>query len=84
MFMYGRINFNLIDTTPGQTNAFAPSAGFKGDYLPHMRERFNTDPGVRQHIFFAASMLRRKDVKDPQFTGPYAEKAVALCREVYQ
>ena len=71
--MYGRINFNHIDTTPGKSNAFAPPQGFTGDYLSHMRERYKSDPGVRQHIGFAASMLKRKDVNDPHFTGPYAD-----------
>ncbi len=80
--MYGRINFCRIDTTPGQCNAFAPPEGFADDYIAYMRQCYKVDPGVRQHVVSAAFMFKREGGKRPQFIGPYADKALALCRKI--
>ncbi|MBV7542150.1 hypothetical protein [Acidovorax sp. sic0104] len=74
--MYGRINFSLIDTDPGANTAFAPPAGFEGDYKAFLTERSVSDTGARQHIALVASLLRRRDGVTPEFTGKYARHAL--------
>lgn len=73
--MYGRVNFRLIDTEPGARTAFAPPAGFDGDYKAFLRDRSLNDTGARQHIACVASLMRRKDGVVPEFTGKYARHA---------
>ena len=82
--MYGRINFNRIDTTPGHAGAFAPPAGFVGDYVEYMRQCYRRDPGVRQHVTIVANRLMRENIPHPQFVGPFAENAMALCKRIIQ
>ena len=81
--MYGVIDFSKIDTTPGAPSAFAPPAGFEGNYRSLMRGRWKKDPGVRQHIGMVAGYLKRKF--PTEFLGPYAkdarEIAVALNQD---
>ena len=40
--MYGVIDFSLIDTMPGGQGAFAPPAGWQGDYRQFLRTRFDS------------------------------------------
>ena len=44
--MYGVIDFSLIDTMPGGTGAFAPPAGWQGDYRQFLLARFKGDCGA--------------------------------------
>lgn len=83
--MYGIIDFSRIDTDPGSPSAFAPPAGFAGDYLRYMRERWRADPGVRQRVVMTGWMIG-KGVR-VSFTGRYAKAAkvlVDLVRSGYE
>jgi len=81
--MYGTVNFNIIDTTPGAPNAFAPPEDFSGDYVQFMIERMKIDPGVRQHVACVARRL--SPGKDRSvFQGRYATLAELLVEKSYR
>lgn len=80
--MYGVINFNRIDTTPGGSSAFAPPAGFDGDYRAFLIRKMTTDNGVRQHVATVARMYRA-GATPPVYLGPYAEIAAGLMQRVW-
>ncbi|MCX8017249.1 MAG: hypothetical protein N2690_05040 [Rhodocyclaceae bacterium] len=73
-----KFNPFLVDTEPGSGGAFAPPAGFAGDYAECIRQRYRSDPAARQHIAIVARYVRlRRDVK---FVGPFAAQAQELVR----
>lgn len=82
--MYGIIDLTKLDTSAGASNAFAaPHEGAsEREYVEHMRQRFRTDPGARQHILLVgrALVLNRWPVL---FTGPYAQKAKAIAIQAW-
>nr|WP_314709042.1 hypothetical protein [uncultured Comamonas sp.] len=80
--MYGVINFNKIDTTPGSSSAFAPPTGFDGDYRAFLIRRMNTDKGVHQHVATVARMYRAGSTP-PVYLGPYADIAAGLMQRVW-
>lgn len=81
--MYGIVNFNVIDTTPGADNAFSPPSDFKdGDYRRLMIERLSSDLGVKQHVFIVARKLALPLDQQPIFLGEYAQLARNLCEVV--
>ena len=79
--MYGVINFNLIDTTPGAATAFAPPLGFDGNYVAFILDRVKLDPGVRQHVACIALRFRAGRTP-PEFTGEFAAPAEQLARRI--
>lgn len=83
--MYGAVNFRCINTEPGAGTAFAPPAGFEGDdqaYVQYMRERWKSDPGVRQHVAVAGRRLIRGD--EVVFVGRYANEARRIAQAVWR
>lgn len=81
--MYGSVNFNTIQTDPGAHSAFAPPAGFDGDYAKYMVEKMKCDPGVRQHV--ACVARRFSQGKTPsKFEGRYATLAELLAMKVHR
>jgi len=79
--------FSLIDTMPGGQGAFAPPAGWRGDYRQFLRTRFESDCGARQHI---AVVGRRLFVKvegiNPGLLGirkVISEDALRKCAEAH-
>lgn len=80
--MYGIIDFGVIDTEPGAASAFAPPAGFEGDYREYMRDRWSHDIGVRQHIAVVGRMLVREETVT--FSGPFADAARSIAEAVWQ
>lgn len=82
--MYGVVNFRCIDTEPGAGTAFAPPSGFQGDdraYAKYMRERWKSDPGVRQHVAVAGRRLVRGD--EVVFVGRYADEARRIAKAAW-
>lgn len=80
--MYGVINFNKIDTTPGGKSAFAPPPEFDGDYRAYLIHRMKTDMGVHQHVATVARMYR-VGATPPAYLGPYADIASELMQKVW-
>lgn len=80
--MYGIVNLTRIDTTPGAGGAFAPQAGFDGDYRDFMRRRWVADPGARQHIAVVGRLLAGG--QGVGFIGPYAEEARRIALAVQE
>ncbi|CAN7646328.1 hypothetical protein LJR129_005026 [Acidovorax sp. LjRoot129] len=77
---YGRVNLNLVDTTPGAGGAFSPPKGFTGEYRKFMVGQLAIDPGVRQHVACVARRLPA--LQPPEFVGPYAGSAMRLAWSV--
>lgn len=71
--MYGTINFARINTDPGADSAFAPPAGWQGNYIQYMRDRWKDDFGVRQHVAVVGRMLAREE--QVEFCGRFADEA---------
>mgnify|MGYP000929367982 CR=1 FL=1 len=69
-----RIDLSHLDTTPGAPCWAAPPEPVE-DYMAWLRQRFTTDPAVRQYMVMAASMERRGQA--PTLSGPHA----ALLRQ---
>ncbi|MEO1767961.1 hypothetical protein [Thiobacter aerophilum] len=80
--MYGIINLHCIDTDAGAPSAFAPPAGWSGDYRQYMRERWAKDPGVRQHVAVVGRMLARGD--KVEFRGCFAGEARRIAEAVWK
>ncbi|PZP51875.1 MAG: hypothetical protein DI596_14310 [Azospira oryzae] len=80
--MYGIIDFSRIDTEPGAPSAFAPPSGWHGDYMQYMRQRWKTDPGVRQHVAVVGRMLVRGE--RVVFCGPFAKEAKEIAEAVWR
>lgn len=94
--MYGIIDFSRIDTKPGAPSAFAPPAGWNGDgleqecislterivYRQLMRQRWKTDPGVRQHVAVDGRMLVRGE--QVVFCGRFADEARRIAEAVWK
>ena len=80
--MYGVINFNKIDTTPGGKSAFAPPPEFGGNYRAYLIHRMNTDMGVHQHVAMVARKYR-VGATPPEYLGPYADIASELMQQVW-
>lgn len=78
--MYGIIDFSRIETEPGAPSAFAPPTGFAGDYRAYMRERWKSDPGVRQHVSAVGRMIAKKVAVT--FHGPFAKEARDIAEAV--
>jgi hypothetical protein len=84
MNMYGVIDFSLIDTMPGGTGAFAPPAGWQGDYRQFLLARFKGDCGARQHIAVVGRRLFIKiEGKPSEFIGPHAVEAKEFALSVW-
>lgn len=82
--MYGVIDFSLIDTMPGGHGAFAPPAGWQGDYWQFLRMRFESDCGARQHIAVVGRRLCAKiEGKPSEFLGPHAVEAREFALSVW-
>ncbi len=82
--MYGVIDFSLIDTMPGGQGAFAPPAGWQGDYRQFLRTRFDSDCGARQHIAVVGRRLFIKiEGKPSEFLGPHAVEAKEFALSVW-
>lgn len=80
---YGVINLAHHDTTPGAKSPLAPPAGWNGDdeaYLALMRHRYQSDPGVRQHLALAARIYADISIKDISVTGPYQGAALKVLK----
>ena len=74
--MYGLIDFSLIDTMPGGFGAFAPPAGWQGDYRQYLQARFDGNIGARQHIVVVGRIIVSKlQSKPTEFIGPHAVEA---------
>lgn len=73
--MYGIVNACVVDTEPGSNTAFAPPLGFDGKYSAFLKERFESDPGARQHIAVAVSRMRRTGYEPPTYLGRFAKEA---------
>lgn len=74
---YGLIDLARHDTTPGAVGPLAPPTGWQGDdnaYLALIRQRYRGDIGVRQHLAFAARIIRGGN--RVVVTGPF--RAAAL------
>lgn len=80
--MYGVIDFTVIDTDPGAASAFAPPAGFTGDYAQYMHERRQHDFGVRQHVAVVGRMLVREEYIE--FRGRFAVEARRIAESVWK
>lgn len=78
--MYGTIDFSRINTEPGTRTAFSPPAGWQGDYLEYMRERWRLDPGVRQHVAVVTRMLARGEKL--VFVGRFARSARRIVARI--
>jgi hypothetical protein len=84
MTMYGVIDFSLIDTMPGGFGAFAPPAGWQGDYRQFLQARFDGDIGARQQIAVVGRRLVFKiDGKPSEFLGPHAVEAKEFAQSVW-
>ncbi|AOU98265.1 hypothetical protein BI364_10105 [Acidihalobacter yilgarnensis] len=68
----------VVDTTPGKRGAFAPPAGFAGDYTAHMCARWQSEG--RQSIEKVVNAVRRG--KEVHFSGAYAEEAAAIVSAI--
>ncbi|MBP9602832.1 MAG: hypothetical protein KBE53_01940 [Chromatiaceae bacterium] len=68
-----------FETEPGARSALAPPFQFAGDrerYLQVIRQRYNSNPEVRQCIIIAALRKNHNPHGDEmEFRGPYAEWA---------
>lgn len=69
----GVIDFSLIDTDPGANSTFAPPTGWNGDYVQFMRGRWRADVALRQHAYFASSVI--KSGGNVTIKGRYAKEA---------
>jgi len=81
--MYGVIDFSRIDTTPGAAFALAPPQGWKGNteaYRKLMRERWQNDVGVKQHLVVISRIIAKGT--EVTFVGPFAKQAKAIIESV--
>lgn len=76
----GKIDCSKVNTDPGGNSTFSPLSGWKGDYVQYLRERWKSDPGLRQHAGVVSMRLKRGDTVE--ITGLYAGEALKVIKSL--
>lgn len=83
----GRGNFSasVIDTSPGRSNPFSPSAGWSGsehDYWELIRERYRLNREAQQRIDLIARNYRNPRCKPVMISGPFRDAAIEILERI--